>query len=327
MPTPYLETSKVQAILEIARLAPSVHNTQPWLVRISGQDLVVSINPAHALTDGDPTGRETMISLGIFTEAIDIGARAQGLKIAAVNLKNKEVIMSMEPVALPDPKLEAAQLLRRRHSDRSIYKPVAITPVTIALVEQASSEGISVQVVTDRVFIKKAADLTAKGIRLALSSPSFRKELRQYLLPSWSHRKRGISLKSLYLPRILSLWQPMMLGLGIGLGAEANLEKKRWESASGIIVICGDGDLERYWLEAGRSYLRASLAAEKAGLSQATSAALVEASNYHEDIEVLLQTNKRILAMIRIGAGSPKKVFSPRIEVADMLTLTSQTSE
>ncbi len=108
--------------------------------------------------------------------------------------------------------------------------------------------------------------------------------------------------------------------LGIGIRSEVNLERKRWESASGIILITTVGDMPKYWFEAGRAYLQAALKVEQLGLSQATSAATVEASNYHEDVEKLVDTNQRLQSVIRIGKGVQNRNHSPRVTVEELLT-------
>jgi hypothetical protein len=81
--------------------------------------------------------------------------------------------------------------------------------------------------------------------------------------------------------------------------------------------------LHKDWFEVGRSYLRASLEIEKAGLSQATSAAIVEASNFHEDVEQILGSNLRIQAIIRIGKGRKIRYRSPRVSARELLATSS----
>lgn len=315
---------KVSAILEIARLAPSVHNTQPWIVQLKKNELTVSVDKNFALSDGDPTGRQTTISLGIFAEAIRIGAILNGLDCKFSNVKNTSftaILIGLQRQARTNVSGQV-KLLKQRCSNRSIYSPAIIEDELKTKLAHCSVSGdISVKVVTDKTIIDKVAVLTSKGIRLALGSPAFRKELSSYLLLPWSKRKRGISVKSLNLPWPLGILQPSLIRLGLGLNAEANLEKRRWESASAIVAISGKGDMPEHWFEAGQSYLQASLAIEQAGLSQATSAAIVEASNFHEDIEDLLQQNERILCLIRIGRGQKKGQHSPRLGVSELLTL------
>jgi nitroreductase len=305
-------------IIEIARFAPSVHNTQPWKVAQSADTIEIKLDRAHALFDGDPTGRQTTISLGICAEAIIMAAAEYGFSEDKVVLQNETLTISLKGAAVS---VQKTALLRTRSTDRSLYKPVTISEKTVQSIEGAGKNfGVHVQVVQDKHVIDKIAQFTSKGIGLALSNPNFRRELSRYLVGPWSHKKRGISVKSLYINPILASLQPLFMRFGIGVSKEVSLEQKRWSSASAVIVITASGDLAQFWLATGRAYLRVSLAVEESGLSQATSAAIVEASDYHEDVENLLGTNQRILSIIRIGKGKTHRYHSPRLEVQDLIT-------
>ncbi len=309
-------------IINIARLAPSVHNTQPWQVSTDGQTIKVQLNKRYVLDDGDPTGRQTAISLGIFSEAIKIAAESRGLQVQKIkNGHNQASIIVGKHAKPPVDSKRYVKLLAVRHSDRSIYKSAEINRSVISKIEAAGvGSGVETRVSTDRSLIDKIAELTSKGIGLALSNPNFRKELSQYLVAPWSRKKRGITVSSLYIPFWLAWVQPWLVRSGLGVASEANLERKRWESASAVVLILGDGDLAEYWFEVGRAYLRVSLEVAELGLAQATSAAVVEASNYHDDIEKMLGTKKRVLALIRIGRGSSRHRYSPRVSSDELIT-------
>lgn len=309
-------------IIEIARLAPSVHNTQPWVVKAIDKGIEITIDQNYALLDGDPTGRQTIISLGIFAEAVCIGAEHTGLKVKRVvfNARVAVIICVFSPKKIASDG-QVLEMLKKRCTDRSIYQPTDITGSMVSGLEKIKkSRDITVHVVTDKNMLRIIAELTAKGIRLALSSPSFRKELSNYLVLPWSNKKRGIAVRSLYLPWILEVMEPIFMRSGIGLDAESKLEKQRWMSASAVVVITSKGDMPDYWFEVGRVYLQVSLAIESFGLSQATSASLVEASDFHEDIEGLLKTKQRIQSVLRIGTGSTHRMHSPRVGAEELIS-------
>lgn len=310
-------------IIGLARLAPSVHNTQPWRVAAEGNVIKVRLDSAHVLADGDPTGRETTISMGIFCEAIKIAAESLGFRVKdPVWTTQGEATVTVDGKVKPSATAKRyAKLLEVRHSDRSIYKPAGIGAAAVGRIEKSGQgDGVETRLSTNRALISKVAGLTGKGISLALSNPGFRQELSRYLVPPWSRRRRGIAVKSLYIPFWLAWAQPWLVRSGLGVGSEAKLERRRWESASAVVLILGDGDLAGYWFEVGRAYLRVSLEIADLGLAQATSAAIVEASNYHDDIEKMLGTRKRILALIRIGRGSRRHHHSPRLGADELIT-------
>lgn len=314
----------ISDILDTARMAPSVHNSQPWIVTVHDSAITTTIDESHILHDGDPTGRQTIISLGIFTEAIIISAAQFGLTDPVVYFKDSHSILTFNTLTSPNPNYELPKLIHTRSTDRSIYKPANITDDIMQAINTARlSPRVSVLTTKDIELMQTIANLTSRGIRLALSSPGFRDELSHYLVTPGSTEHRGIATKSLYIPRIIQYFEPWLIRNGVMLQAEISLEKRRWQSASAVVLICSDGDLHNDWFEAGQSYLHASLAIEKAGLSQATSAAIVEATDFHEDIEKLMGTNQRIQAVMRIGIGSKKRHYSPRVDVQELLTTSN----
>lgn len=313
-----LSEKDFKKLIETARYAPSVHNTQPWKISRTDEGMEIAVDKAHKLEPGDPTGRQTIISLGILTEAISLTGETIGLNTKEIKFNNDKVILKFENMKPKDNEIE---YIRKRSTDRSIYKKVLIDKRAEENIKRSwAADGLELHFIKDRKFIDELAELTSKGIRLALSNPDFRKELSDCLVLPWSGKKRGISVRSLYIPWFLAVLQPVMLRLGMNTGQEAKLEKKRWLSASAVVLITTDGDLHEDWFEAGRAYLRASLAIEKSGLSQATSAATVEAATFHEDIEKLLGTNQRLQAVIRIGRGAGKRRYSPRLGVDELAT-------
>ncbi len=312
---------RLKSILEVARYAPSVHNTQPWKVSYEGDLLKISIDPRHKLTTGDPTGRETIISLGIFAEAVCLAASEKGFSAKNARLDGKEAIIHLEPAKQTDPDAHRfSGLLMSRCTDRSVFQNVPLSKPDERSIRSVKPLGdTNIHVATDDKIIETTALLTSKAIRVALSHPHFRRELASYLTHPWSSKRRGISVLNLGIPAIIGIFEPIVMRLGWGMKTEGDIERRRWGSSSAIVFITAKGDMPRYWFNAGRTYLRVCLEIERLGLSQATSAAIVEASNYHDDIEELIGTKDRILAIIRVGKGTRKKHHSPRVDVDELL--------
>ncbi len=318
----YLQ-SNLLTIVENARFAPSAHNSQPWLVKLLDNKLVILLDEHNVPDSGDPINRQSVISLGIFTQAILVAAEALGLQETSVKFSGKEAIIQFSADIKPPQSSYKSLIaaLKHRATDRSIYKKITISPETIAAIKQSwSGNNVKIWLTNDVKDIDKIADLTANGIGLAMSSPEFRKELSKYILEPWSKKKRGISVSSMYLPRLLAICQPLFVRFGLGLSKETGLERERWQSSSAIVLITSEGDMPEYWFEAGRAYLGVALLVEQEGLSQATSAATVEASTYHEDVEKMIGTKQRLQCVLRIGKGSDRRAFSPRADAESLIT-------
>ncbi|NOZ73841.1 MAG: hypothetical protein GXO90_00445 [FCB group bacterium] len=72
-----------QKIFYYASLAPSGHNTQPWLVELNSKDeFIIKINAESWLPAVDPEHRETYLSMGAFLENLILSARSLGMDLA-----------------------------------------------------------------------------------------------------------------------------------------------------------------------------------------------------------------------------------------------------
>src|SRR6476661_9850682 len=62
--TSAIGTRALRAVAQRARLAPSVHNTQPWRFEIAPGTFTLRVDRTRQLRVLDPTGRQMIISAG-----------------------------------------------------------------------------------------------------------------------------------------------------------------------------------------------------------------------------------------------------------------------
>src|SRR5262245_7971167 len=68
-PPPELHDARLRA-LSYATLAPSAHNTQPWLIALQPDAIELSVDAARLLPDTDPPLRQAHVSQGTFLELL-----------------------------------------------------------------------------------------------------------------------------------------------------------------------------------------------------------------------------------------------------------------
>jgi nitroreductase len=136
----------LRAALEIARWAPSAHNTQPWRVEQRGKELIVSADEGRWLHHGDPARRDLDLSVGCFAEALRLGLLAQG-EHYELSVASREDESSEKPggAALvrrgEGPRDSAgASLLRQRQTSRLAYSPRGIDVAKLKSLESAAKE-------------------------------------------------------------------------------------------------------------------------------------------------------------------------------------------
>ena len=124
-----------RAILHLASLAPSGHNTQPWRVkRTAPFHWVVGNDQARWLPAVDPTQRETMLSIGAFLQNLEFAAAHYGYACRCTLLAETNqapdvmaVVLTKTPAA---PGFDVAALTRRR-TVRSGYRAEALRPADV----------------------------------------------------------------------------------------------------------------------------------------------------------------------------------------------------
>lgn len=318
----------IREVLEYARLAPSVHNTQPWRFIVQDDTISLAVARERLLGAGDPTSRESWLSFGICLEAILQAAKGLGMSATITELQGaalSDVIATIKITpATVSTQPEILKALKNRHTHREHMDPITIPESLIKSCQQAVTdlEGVDVFFMQDKSSIDRVADFTFKAMLLALSNPDFRKELYDFVHYNWSPARTGMHGYTQGEGTIGSWFGKLSIKFGIGLQARARHDQERIKDASALVFIGTTGDVPSFWLRAGQAYLRVALEITKAGLAQGTLAAPIEAASFHEDIEKILGTSMRLQTMLRLGKAVHPVRSSPRLDV-DELTVTS----
>jgi hypothetical protein len=142
-----LSAETARRALDLARFAPSAHNTQPWRVASDGGRLVVSIDPRRHLAHSDPMERDLRLALGGFVEALGIALRAEGVAAERAD-PPAGAFAALAPAGACDREAEAASLLRRRQTSRLAYAPRDLEPAAAdALAAAARDQGLDLHLV------------------------------------------------------------------------------------------------------------------------------------------------------------------------------------
>ena len=182
-----MERIDLDLVTTYAALAPSVHNTQPWLFQVSGEHIDVRADRSRQLQFLDPEGRQLHISCGIAAEFARLAVRAQdrGCSVSVLPDRRDPDLLVRLTVEDPEPATEQERTLSaaipRRYTDRMPYdaEPVP-APVIDRLRTVAEAAGAWLHVIArhdDRAAIATILE-EAEGAEAA--DPRYAEELARW---------------------------------------------------------------------------------------------------------------------------------------------------
>ncbi len=313
-------SAKIQFLLEYAILAPSTHNTQPWIFHIDAHSLFITPDPERILPVSDPTKREMYISLGAALENVLIAAgrfdlstnvsfiEKNGDCMIRVDFDNKKVSY------LP----ELFNQIEMRFTDRSFFAAHKIQPSVLAEIRKLSIDSqCSLYFVDDEKSKGALAKELASASRNIMKNAAFRKELAFWIRNNFTKLHDGFSIG---LPDIQSLLAPFLMH-------EFNLESPTEESrealmlrhSSGIVVIATKTDVVSDWIKAGQLYERVVLLLGTRGVHHSIHAAMIEENNARKTLATMLGTLEKPQVFLRIGYSKMPITHSPRRNVKETL--------
>src|SRR4051812_17010234 len=168
------------------RLAPSVHNTQPWTFIVRPDRLELRADRARQLAVLDPDGRELLQSVGaaLLNARAALAVRHLWANVVRLPDPDDPDLMAILRVSHDAPDASLAALDRvadRRHTNRRPFEPAPVPAETLdRLVGVAADEQallVPVHTGADRELI---ATLTQQADRLQEADPAYQAELYRW---------------------------------------------------------------------------------------------------------------------------------------------------
>lgn len=317
---------KLTFLLSYAVLAPSGHNTQPWLFSVRGDSAELSADRTQTLPVVDPEDRELTISCGAALLNLRVALRRFGYRDDAyallpepahADLLARVRLVEGEP---PSPEEQALfEAIPKRRTTRVAYErrqaPVAVEG---ELVEEAAREGAWLHLVCDGER-EAVADLIAEGDRAQMADKRFRRELAAWMHPNRSRAARGMRGYGFGFGDLLSLGSPFIVrSFDLGKGQAAK-DRELAEHSPVLAVLGTAGDSPRAWLAAGQALQRVLLRASSHGLTSSFLNQPVEVEAIRPRLaDAIGRSAAHPQLVMRFGYG-PELPHSPREKLEDVL--------
>ena len=292
-------------LLHYAVMAPSGHNTQPWLFRLRGDSADLFADRSRALPVVDPQGRELVMSCGAALLNLRIAVHHFGLTERTVLFPDPEqpdllATIQLEGEGAANPAEESLfEAINSRRTNRLPFEPEPLPPDLIPRIEEAArSEGawlVPLRAETDR---RRVADLVAEGDVIQAEDPELRREIAQWVRSNKSDKRDGLRGYSFGHGRFTSLVAPLYIRFMNWGEGQAQADHELASQAPAVAVIGTDGDSPLDWMRAGQALGRVLLLAEAEG---------VAASFFNQPVEVP-ELRDRLRALVA-GSGYPQLCF------------------
>jgi hypothetical protein len=308
----------VRRMVELACLAPSIHNTQPWAWRASGHEVWLHADTERRLAVEDPLGRNLVISCGAALHHIQLAARALGWRADVERLPDPTDPTMLAHVRLrrePGPRATGiVDAMRNRCTDRRRFTSWPVPEERLeALAEEARNWDVSAAPVLDiatkfriELTIRRALDLRARDM-VATAEQGL-----------WTGRfgTDGVPLR--VVPDA-PVGDDRLSRFGDGLLRDTRTEV---ESGDGLIVLGGDSDDPIAWLRTGEGLSALWLRASRSGLSVVPLSQPVEVPTTRAELSAQLAGSLEPHLLVRLGwqaIGRSELPRTPRRPVGEVL--------
>jgi hypothetical protein len=177
----------LRRIVELACRAPSIHNTQPWLWRVTGSRLDLYADPARQLVVADRDGRNLTISCGAALHHAQVAASALGLQAYVRRMPvagNPRHLASLELTPRRRPPHAEADLraLDRRSTDRRRFTAWPMSDERlVVLAGSVSTWAVHVTPITDLATRVRLELLVSRAMAHQDADPQLTAEQQRWI--------------------------------------------------------------------------------------------------------------------------------------------------
>ncbi|WP_336206773.1 Acg family FMN-binding oxidoreductase [Nonomuraea sp. LPB2021202275-12-8] len=298
----------LDAAVEAARWAPSVHNTQPWTFVMSEGEIGLRADVDRKLRVSDASGREMLISCGAALFTMRTALRGAGVEPVVRILPDPDrpaLLATVRPGAESEPDERTRALcgeIERRRTHRAGFTDLPVPRRLVeALVKDASQEGARLTPIGSPQAVEVVAALTRAAQGVQSGDRRFSLEVIRWGLPPGSARKDGVPAAGY--PREPVRTDPHFAQRDYSWrhdwGSEAG---QATQAATGVVaLLTTPGDSREEWIAAGQALQRVLLHASAYGVSAAFHTQALEAHHLREFLREELCSGEQPQMIMRLG--------------------------
>lgn len=245
-------------LVDRARMAPSLHNAQPWAFRVRSNAVEVYADRARAVPVIDPDDRQLLIGVGAAVFVVRLGVSVLGAEPTIALLPGAEhgdlvALVSVGPEHLPT--LAEARLMEQvplRRTVREHMDPEVPATVRERLTREAAVESATLSWISEPADRHVLAHLVTLAERRESGDPRIGEELARWAGGHEPRHGPGILEETLRL---------------LEDDERSTAEPVPVERRPAVAILTTDGDRPADWLRAGQALMRVLLVATADGLA------------------------------------------------------------
>ncbi len=259
--------------LEAGVLAPSGHNSQPWLFRMTGEGVEILADRRRRLPVIDPQDRELVISCGavLFNLRVALEAHGCGARFELLPEPEQPDLMARVRLAEPPDESRVGRLwpaVARRYTHRLPFteRPVELNSIW-ALQEAACSENCRFLPLTGDLRHEAIGLIGEVDIRLA-TDPGYRRALQSWLTTHMAQAEAPVveGFEVTLLDEFVAMLPRLLMQFHGNGSARAYRDQELARKSPLLVLIAGSGDTPCHWMQAGQALQRVLLEGVEHGL-------------------------------------------------------------
>ena len=320
---------KLEALIAFAIMAPSSHNSQPWIFRLTDDALELREDRRRRLPVVDPDDRELIISCGAALGCIEAALHNFGYEGEIELLPDERPPELLARIRL-GASCEATDLdhamfgaIHTRRTHRLPFLPRVFEPELMADLESiAETHGVWFRILQAEAKRVTLAELIMRGDREQMADPEFRRELAAWLhpnrtssrdgMPGWAHGFGAV--ESVALPFVVRTFDT-------GNGRAAH--DRELALGSPVLAILGaPTETPRDWLQTGMALTHLLLRAATEGVAASYLNQPIEVPALRLQVAALLGDSGYPQLILRMGYPVGENRHTPRRGLAEVLEVT-----
>lgn len=267
-------SEKLRFLTRYAILAPSSHNTQPWLFRIGDLGIELYADLTRSLIIADPDYRELFISCGAALFNLQMAMRHFGYQDRVELFPDKDNLDLVAYIEIGDSPKDPGEAtfdfgaMLNRHSNRAEFETRPVPGALLSACTQAAHEhGAWLHLLESDDERSALTALVAEADQIQMANEAFREELATWLHSNRNEVADGMPGYAFGMGDIRSIVTPLVVRTFDTGRGQAAVHQELLTGSPVLGVLGTDADDPEDWVHTGQALESIVLRAQAEGVS------------------------------------------------------------